>query len=57
MGLSSSDDLHGMVKTLASNTMTLHQNIMSFQQVTRSSIHNLEKRMRQVASSVGKLEA
>jgi len=33
---SSSDDLHEMMKTLASNTMT-------FQQETRSSIHNLEK--------------
>jgi hypothetical protein len=30
---------------------------MSFQQETRSSIHNLEKQMGQVASSVGKLEA
>jgi hypothetical protein len=30
---------------------------MSFQQETRSSIHNLEKQTRQVASSVGKLEA
>ena len=29
---------------------------MSFQQETRSSIHNLEKQMRQIASSVGKLE-
>ena len=36
--------------------MTLHQNIMSFQEETRSSIHNLEKQMGQVASSVGKLE-
>jgi hypothetical protein len=44
------------MKTLASNTMTLQQNIMSFQQETRSSIHNLEKQMGQVASSVGKLE-
>jgi len=46
-----------MMKTLASNTMTLQQNVMSFQQETRSSIHNLEKQMGQVASSVGKLEA
>jgi hypothetical protein len=30
---------------------------MSFQQEIRSSIHNLEKQMGQVASSVGKLEA
>ena len=45
-----------MMKTLASNTVTLQQNIMSFQQETRSSIHNLEKQMRQIASSVGKLE-
>jgi hypothetical protein len=30
---------------------------MSFQQETRSSIHNLEKQMGQVVSSVGKLEA
>jgi di/tripeptidase len=29
---------------------------MSFQQETRSSIHNLEKQMGQVASSIGKLE-
>ena len=36
---------------------TLQQNVMSFQQETRSSIHNLEKQMGQVASSVGKLEA
>jgi hypothetical protein len=56
MGSSSSDDLCEMMKTLASNTMTLQQNIMSFQQETRSSIHNLEKQMGQVASSVGKLE-
>jgi hypothetical protein len=45
------------MKTLASNTMTLQQNVMSFQQETRSSIHKLEKQMGQVASSVGKLEA
>ncbi|KAL3583883.1 hypothetical protein D5086_014944 [Populus alba] len=57
MGLSSNDDLHEMMKTLASNTITLQQNVMSFQQETRSSIHNLEKQMGQVASSVGKLEA
>ena len=29
---------------------------MSFQQETRSSIHNLEKQMGQVALSIGKLE-
>jgi hypothetical protein len=57
MGSSSSDDLREMMKTLASNTVTLQQNVMSFQQETRSSIHNLEKQMGQVASSVGKLEA
>jgi hypothetical protein len=57
MGSSSSDDLHEMMKTLASNTVTLQQNIMSFQQETRSSIHNLEKQMGQIASSMGKLEA
>ena len=57
MGLSSNDDLREMIKTLASNTVTLQQNVMSFQQETRSSIHNLEKQMGQVASSVGKLEA
>jgi len=57
MGLSSSDDLRKMMKTLASNTMALQQNVMSFQKETRSSIHNLEKQMGQVASSVGKLEA
>jgi hypothetical protein len=57
MGSSSSDDLREMMKTLASNTVTLQQNIMSFQQETRLSIHNLEKQMRQVALSVGKLEA
>ena len=39
------------------NIVTLQQNVMSFQQETRSSIHNLEKQMGQVASSVGKLEA
>jgi len=37
--------------------MTLQQNFMSLQHQTRSSIHNLEKQMGQVASSVGKLEA
>jgi len=57
MGSSSSDDLREMMKTLASNTVTLQQNVMSFQQETRLSIHNLEKQMRQVALSVGKLEA
>jgi len=46
-----------MMKTLASNTVTLQQNVMSFQQETRSSIHNLEKQIGQVASSVGKMEA
>ena len=57
MGSSSSDDLREMMKTFASNTVvTLQQNVMSFQQETRSSIHNLEKQMGQVASSVGKLE-
>jgi hypothetical protein len=30
MGSSSSDDLHEMMKTLASNTVTLQQNVMSF---------------------------
>ena len=54
---SSSDDLREMMRTLASNTVTFQQNVMSFQQETRSSIHNLEKQMGQVASSVGKLEA
>jgi hypothetical protein len=44
------------MKTLSSNTMTLQKNVMSFQQETRSSIHNLEKQMRQVALSIGKLE-
>jgi len=57
MGSSSNDDLREMMKTLASNTVTLQQNVISFQQETRSSIHNLEKQMGQVASSVGKLEA
>jgi len=57
MGSSSSDDLREMMKTLASNTVTLQQNVMSFQHETRSRIHNLEKQMGQVASSVGKLEA
>jgi len=52
-----SDDLHEKMKTLASNIVTLQQNVMSFQQETRSSIHNLEKQMGQVASSVGNLEA
>jgi len=56
MGLSS-DNLSKMMKTLASETINLQQNIMSFQQETSSSIHNLEKQMGQVASSVGKLEA
>jgi TolA-binding protein len=46
-----------MMKTLASNTVTLQQNVMSFQQETRSTIHNLEKQMGQLASSVRKLEA
>jgi TolA-binding protein len=54
---SSSDDLHEMMETLSFNTVTLQQNVMSFQQEIRSSIHNLEKQMGQVASSVGKLEA
>src|SRR3990172_4292135 len=57
MGLSFNDDLREMMKTLASNIVTLQQNVMSFQQETWSSIHNLEKQMGQVASSVGKLEA
>ena len=57
MGSSSNDDLREMMKTLASNTITLQQNVMSFQQEIRSSIHNLEKQMGQVASSVGKLES
>jgi len=57
MGSSSNDDLREMMKTLASNTVTLQQNVMSFQQETRSTIHNLEKQMGQLASSVGKLEA
>jgi hypothetical protein len=39
---SSSDDLCEMMKTLASNAVTLQQNVMSFQQEIRSSIHNLE---------------
>jgi hypothetical protein len=42
MGLSS-DNLSKMMKTLASETINLQQNIMSFQQETSSSIHNLEK--------------
>jgi hypothetical protein len=57
MGSSSNDDLREMMKTLASNTVTLQQNVVSFQQETMSSIHNLEKQMGQVTSSVGKLEA
>jgi len=57
MGSSSRDDLCEMMKTLAFNTVTLQQNVMTFQRETRSSIRNLEKQMGQVASSVGKLEA
>jgi hypothetical protein len=57
MGLSSNDDLYEMMKTLASNIVTLQQIFMSFQQETRSSIHNFDKQMGQVASSMGKLEA
>ena len=38
MWSSSSDDLCEMMKTLASNTVTLQQNVMSFQQEIRSSI-------------------
>jgi hypothetical protein len=57
MGLSSNDNIREMMKTLASNTVTLQQNVMSFQQETRSSIHNLEKQMGQVTLCVGKLEA
>jgi hypothetical protein len=53
--MESSDDLLEMIKTLASNTVIFQQNVMSFQQKTRSSVHNLEKQMGQVASSVGKL--
>jgi hypothetical protein len=53
---SSSDDLHEMMKTLAFNTVTLQQKVMSFQQETKSSIHNFKKQMGQVALSVGKLE-
>jgi uncharacterized protein YciW len=49
MGSSSSDDLREMMKTLTSNTVTLQQNVMSFQKETRSSIHNLEKQMGKVA--------
>ena len=48
---------HLVMIFMASNIVTLQQNVMSFQQETRSSIHNLEKQMGQVASSVGKLEA
>jgi hypothetical protein len=57
MRSSSSDDLREIIKTLASNTVTLQQNIMSFQQEIRSSIHNLEKQIGQVALNVRKLEA
>jgi len=57
MRSSSSDDLLEIIKTLASNTVTLQQNIMSFQQEIRSSIHNLEKQIGQVALNVRKLEA
>jgi hypothetical protein len=46
---SSSDDLREMMKTLASNIVTLQQNIMSFQPEIRSSIHNLKKQMGQLA--------
>jgi len=52
MGSSSSDNLREMTKILAYNTVTLQQNIMSFLQETRSNIHNLEKQIGQVASSV-----
>jgi hypothetical protein len=44
LGLSS-DDLHEMMKTSASNTMTLQQNFMSFQQKTRLGINNFEKKI------------
>ena len=40
---SSSDDLHEIMKTWFLNIVTLQQNIMSLQQQTRPSIHNLEK--------------
>jgi hypothetical protein len=45
MGSSSGDDLREMMKTLASNIVTLQQNVMSFQQEIRLLIHNLEKQM------------
>jgi len=37
MGSSSNDDLREMMKTLASNTVTLQQNVVSFQQETKYS--------------------
>ena len=52
-----SDDLSEMMKTLVSNIVNVQQNVMSFQQETRSSIHNLEKQMGQITLTVGKLEA
>ncbi|XP_021734953.1 uncharacterized protein LOC110701647 [Chenopodium quinoa] len=46
-----------MIRSLTSNVSTMQQNMMQFQQETRSSIQNLENQVSQISSAVSRLEA
>ncbi|XP_021728348.1 uncharacterized protein LOC110695424 [Chenopodium quinoa] len=46
-----------MIRSLTSNVSTMQQNMMQFQQETKSSIQNLENQVSQISSAVSRLEA
>ncbi|XP_021747415.1 uncharacterized protein LOC110713266 [Chenopodium quinoa] len=46
-----------MIRSLTSNVSTMQQNMVQFQQETRSSIQNLENQFSQISSAVSRLEA
>ena len=46
-----------MIKSLAQNINTVQNNLVQFQQETKSSIRNLENQVGQIAQAISKLEA
>ncbi|XP_021755319.1 uncharacterized protein LOC110720585 [Chenopodium quinoa] len=46
-----------MIRSLTSNVSTMQQNMVQFQQETKSSIQNLENQVSQISSAVSRLEA
>ncbi|CAH9091263.1 unnamed protein product [Cuscuta epithymum] len=53
----SSMSTEDMIRTLATSMGTLQQNVVQFQQETKSSIQNLETQVSQISNAVNRLEA